>query len=270
MKNAPPRPLTIYYCGMEECTPGHFFGPAIRPHYLIHFILKGTGIYKTQNQTFHLKEGQAFLIRPQESTYYEASEDSPWTYGWAAFDGPEADRLIKEYGLTDTHPFIETQNINEICLCLHRLISLFEASSHSHDGLMGYFYLLMSLYDTQPEKEVSSYNKEYLKYALSYIRHNYSYDINVHDIARHIGIDRSYLYRIFMENEALSPKQYLTNYRLLVAKDMLLNTNYNITEIALSCGFHDSSSFCKNFQKKEGATPLKYRKEALFKNNITP
>lgn len=260
MKTNTPRPLTIYYCGMEECSPGHFFGPAVRPHYLIHFILKGRGIYKTPYDTFHLKEGQAFLIRPREVTYYEADKDAPWTYGWAAFDGPEADRIIHEYGLAHTHPVSETNSLDEVYFYLNRLIALFEGSSQIHDGLLGYFYLLMSFYPNEEQGEVISYNKGYLTYALSYIRHNYGYDINVNDIARHVGIDRTYLYRIFMEYEKLAPKQYLTDYRLMVARDMLINTSYNITEIALSCGFHDSSSFCKSFLKKEGITPLKFRK----------
>ena len=35
--------LRIYYCGREQCAPGHFWGPAIRPHYLLHVVLHGKG-----------------------------------------------------------------------------------------------------------------------------------------------------------------------------------------------------------------------------------
>lgn len=43
--------MSIYYCGEEQCSAGHFFGPAVRPHYLIHIILSGKGIYKRAGQT---------------------------------------------------------------------------------------------------------------------------------------------------------------------------------------------------------------------------
>ena len=54
--------LTVYFCGKEECQPGHYFGPAVRPHYLIHVILKGKGIFQKNGVTYTLKRGDAFLI----------------------------------------------------------------------------------------------------------------------------------------------------------------------------------------------------------------
>ena len=64
--------LTVYFCGKEECQPGHYFGPAVRPHYLIHVILQGKGIFQRNGVTYTLKRGDAFLIPPMESTYYQA------------------------------------------------------------------------------------------------------------------------------------------------------------------------------------------------------
>ena len=54
--------LRIYYCGREQCNPGHSWGPAIRPHYLLHIVLNGKGKFDYQNQTWNLKAGDAFLI----------------------------------------------------------------------------------------------------------------------------------------------------------------------------------------------------------------
>ena len=59
-----PGTLFIYYCGYEQCLPGHAFGPAVRPHYLIHLVLNGCGIYKCGNETYTLNAGDAFLISP--------------------------------------------------------------------------------------------------------------------------------------------------------------------------------------------------------------
>ena len=39
---------SIYFCGHEHCQPGHSFGPTVRPHYLIHVVLSGKGIFKNQ------------------------------------------------------------------------------------------------------------------------------------------------------------------------------------------------------------------------------
>ena len=51
MKNTHQEPqtqhtLSVYFCGQEDCGPGHSFGPAMRPHYLLHVISRGKGIYQ--------------------------------------------------------------------------------------------------------------------------------------------------------------------------------------------------------------------------------
>lgn len=77
----------IYTCGYENCSPGHSYGPIMRNGYLIHYILKGSGVYKARGQIFRLKEGDAFLICPGELIYYEADSKTPWSYAWIGMQG---------------------------------------------------------------------------------------------------------------------------------------------------------------------------------------
>ena len=60
--------LYLCFCGYEECLPGHSFGPAVRPNYIIHCILKGKGIYRAEGATYELGTGQGFLIEPGVQT----------------------------------------------------------------------------------------------------------------------------------------------------------------------------------------------------------
>mgnify|MGYP000373422566 FL=1 len=83
----PQHTLSVYFCGQEDCGPNHSFGPAMRPHYILHVIFHGKGIYQCSGHTYHLKAGDAFLIRPMDSIYYRADSSEPWSYAWAGFDG---------------------------------------------------------------------------------------------------------------------------------------------------------------------------------------
>lgn len=94
--------------------------------------------------------------------------------------------------------------------------------------------------------------------AIGYIKSNYGYPIQISDLARHIGIDRTYLYRIFSASESMSPKQYLMQVRINAAKKMLLAGTYTVSETALSCGFSDSASFCGRFKRCTGMTPKEF------------
>ena len=44
--------VTVYYCGYEKCESGHFWGPAVRNQYLLHYVISGCGtdVYKRQVQ----------------------------------------------------------------------------------------------------------------------------------------------------------------------------------------------------------------------------
>lgn len=254
------RAITIYYCGQEACEPKHSFGPAIRPHYLIHFVLKGKGIYRTGGQEYQVEAGQAFLIKPGEITYYEASAENPWEYVWIAFDGEEAERLLKEYDLLEQGYIATLEKREGTQEYIRRVGELFVEGEQKQNEVLGYFYLIFSSIIREEKEVYVHFDRGYLKIAEDYIRHNYSYDIRISDVAKYVGVERTYLYKIFMKYKNQSPKQYLTEFRIMVAKDMLGNTELSVTEIGLSCGFHDSSVFCKNFAKAVKNSPLQYRK----------
>ena len=77
--------LGLYQFGREDCDPAHSFGPAIRNHYLFHYILSGKGTFiwqdrKGRDNTAVLRAGQGFLISPRQITTYIADERIPWDW----------------------------------------------------------------------------------------------------------------------------------------------------------------------------------------------
>lgn len=62
--------LYLCMCGYSKCKPLHSFGSAVRPDYLIHFILKGKGKYYSGDAQYCLEAGRGFLIEPNVLTFY--------------------------------------------------------------------------------------------------------------------------------------------------------------------------------------------------------
>lgn len=100
----------------------------------------------------------------------------------------------------------------------------------------------------------------YFMQAVSYLRYNFSYPVRIEQLARQIGVSRSYLYKAFWNCGGKSIRQYLRDLRLEEACRLLADTRRAVTDIAYSCGFPDSPSFCRVFRKVYGATPLQYRR----------
>ena len=52
--------LVIYNWGHQICPSSHYYGPAVRDHYLIHYILNGKGIFQVGDKTYNLGKDRAF------------------------------------------------------------------------------------------------------------------------------------------------------------------------------------------------------------------
>jgi len=252
-------PLTLYHCGHEQCKPSHSFGPAIRPHYLIHYILDGQGTFFVNETSYHLKKGDGFLITPGVTTLYCADKNDPWEYCWIGFDGYQVNSILQSCGLSQADPIFTDISNGALKGDLINLIDNFTEGVGNELTYMGQLYLFFSHIHIKTDNSSKIIGEAYVKKAVDYIHHNYTYDIKIADVAKYLSIDRTYLYKLFMVQKNTSPQQYLITYRLKIAQKLLKETDLNVTEIAYSCGFRDTPSFNKHFKKHFNITPLQYR-----------
>lgn len=254
--------LWVCQCGWEECTKSHSFGPATRDHYLIHYVVDGNGVFKNSSAEHRLGKGQGFLILPGETTIYHADTENPWEYYWVGFKGVDAKHLLALCGLDEKNAifnYLETEKLADL---FAKMFACYTEKGSREYSMLGYLYLILSsmMMQTKQQSYTSSNIKLYLNSAVEYINNNYSYDINVKKLAAHIGIDRTYLYRIFVDNLSISPEQYLLKVRMTKAANLLKTTDYSILQIALSTGYKDISHFSSIFKKFFSVSPSVYRK----------
>lgn len=260
-KDSVSKSITVYYCGYERCESGHDFGPAVRNQYLLHYVISGRGEYTVGGKVYPVMAGQAFLIRPLELTYYKADSADPWEYMWMAFDGIDGKEVVRRTGFERDY-VVSIPEPGEFHRALSEIIEESRAGGSREYRILSYFYRAMAQLEVAGSS--GTVEEEYFTKAASYIQNNYSYPIRITDLARYVGVDRTYLYKIFRNREGISPKQYLLLVRVNAAKNMLRAKRYSVGEIALSCGFTDSSSFCNHFKRITGRTPGQFLKELAF------
>lgn len=105
-------------------------------------------------------------------------------------------------------------------------------------------------------------NAERIKAMLSFIHEHFGSDLNMEMIAASASISESECLRCFRATISTTPIQYLKQYRLQQAIQLLLNTEEKISEIATRCGFQDMSYFTRVFREEIGVTPSQYRKNS--------
>ena len=74
-----------------------------------------------------------------------------------------------------------------------------------------------------------------------------------------MGLSPNYLSKLFQESVGVGFREQLNRIRIEESKQLLLNTDYSLADIALAMGFVDQSYFCKVFKRIVGLTPGKFR-----------
>ena len=256
----------LCFCGYSKCNSLHNFGPAVRPNYIIHYILSGKGYYYVDDKKYTLEKNNGFLIEPNLQTFYEADSKDPWSYIWIGFSGELASEYLYKIGLNYNNLTFKNNKSDELKEIILKMLNHNESSLRDEFYLQGLLYQFFSylledtsILETRNKKSYASENL-YIRKAIEFIKNNYSKGIMVTDIANHLSISRSYLYILFDQILSISPKDYLTNFCITRASELLILTEYPIESIALSCGYKNPEVFSVVFKSKFSLTPTKYRK----------
>ncbi len=252
-------------CGCSQTQPLHSFGPAAKPHYVIHYVLSGKGIFRFHDKEYRLEAGYGFLIEPGELAFYQADKEDPWCYLWVGFAGSRAEEYLQAMGLSDRHPIFACDRSEELYAAVKDMMehnTFGVANDLRRNGQLGVFLSIIAESAGVVARDEEDKGNQYVKKAVSFIQSNYCNPIKVTDVAEYVCINRSYLYTIFQNYLGMSPQQFLAVYRLTKAKELLESTDYSIESIALSCGYSDAMVFTKAFRGLKGMSPSQYRKEA--------
>ena len=103
--------------------------------------------------------------------------------------------------------------------------------------------------------------------AVRYMNRHFAEPLRLKTLARLSHMSERNLSRSFHSSVGCSPVEYLLKIRLQHVSDLLINSDYPISEIAGKCGFYDSNYLCKKFRDVFGTTPRQFRLKNRKKNN---
>ena len=255
------------------CTEaGHFYGRSRfatartdKESYLLFYTVAGAGLIEQGVQQVELPAGSALLLNcrtPQ--SYCTAPGQQSWQHTWVHLDGAGvanlAETLLPQNRLTpvrvsawEMQPLFDTIFAEwdrgtvaaqiETGLTLHRMLALMAARLLAGDA--------------------SRSNRALIEQATGYICAHYAEPLSLDALLAQTPVSKSWFLRLFRQYTGTTPYNFLLSTRITRAKELLVLTDFAVSEVAHQVGFGDESNFSTRFTAMVGQSPQQYRKSAM-------
>ncbi len=239
----------------------HIQRPEGYEHAQILYSANGRGTLKYDNISVDIGSNTYFFL-PANYPHEYFPVGGNWEVRWISFRGSACPDILKELGLVT--PFArKLHNDNTLQHLFNQIFVTLKSdkiySNYTCAGLVYQYILEFYKLVSDSSKTGGSDRSEILMPVLDYIDDNYYKDFPLTVLSELAGISPQHLCRIFREVFNMTPMEYLTCKRIREAKQLLINSSLNASEVGNSVGFFNPSYFSSVFRKYERISPIEYR-----------
>lgn len=126
-------------------------------------------------------------------------------------------------------------------------------------SLMRQLFILLYRHNRQIFEKQNNLNFDVMLKVQNYIEEHFMKDVRMEELADQAFLSVGYLSHSFKAYSGYSPKQYITQTRLMYSRELLLTTDLPVSSVAEKSGFSDANNFIRKFKDDYGITPKKFR-----------
>lgn len=230
-----------------------------------YFLYNETGIIKvrTNEGVKPISPGCILAFKPKEKQIYWYDEPGYSKNYWIHFTGFGADEILDTLEIPTGIP-VAVGYVSSIEGLFEEIIKEMNRSRPAYDMYAAALFMQIICNVRRKIKENVSDNmalrNKRVYQSLQYIQQNYHLNIRVSDLAQISYLSKNRYTSVFAELLGVTPKQYILTHKIQKAKELLLTTDLDIGEIALSIGYNDSLYFSRIFKEYVGMAPSAFRK----------
>ncbi|MBQ7095707.1 MAG: helix-turn-helix transcriptional regulator [Clostridia bacterium] len=247
--------LRIQMCGITYPDKNYEISRKNSDVACLEYIEKGMGVLRIDGQTFYPEEGDTYLLQVGTTHHYFSDKETPWKKIFINVSGSLPDSLIEGYGLKNIYYFKGLDLSNELQMILALAKENKEDSTEEIICILNRAFLKMREHIKSIDHpfDIAEKMREYL-------RNHAASKFKMEELCRYISRSESQSIKIFKKAYGITPYAYFLEKKIKLAKDMLINTNLSVKQIADHLNFADEYYFSNIFKQKTGLSPAKYRK----------
>lgn len=250
------RTPVVLYCEKEyDLLPGQRYGPITRKVYIVECCVEGYGSVIINGREFPVSPGDCYVLLPGDTVIHTADKKEPRKGFWCAIDGLNLGLIFREAGIFSHSPFAPKELFDELCSCVKKMVDIRrcdDGGKSLRETACIYELLGVLMKNRKP-----SVHDDRIERALGLMEARFHEHLSVEEIAREVGLERSYFSTLFKEKTTVSPHKYLTSLRIRKACDLLKKERCTVSEAAAATGF-DPCNFARIFKRETGKTPIEY------------
>ena len=247
--------VSVLYAEEEHIRPGAQSGPSLRSIYIIECCTKGKGSVIIDGKEFPFQAGDAYALLPGHATTHTSDVQEPRSGFWCVLDGVFVGNVLARAGITSDNPFFPSVLFPAIRQWLQMMAEFWpckDAGAQLRQTACAYG-LLGAVLQNRPAPD----NTSLVDKAIGYIQANYYENLCVDKISEQIGLERTYFSTLFRKKTGQSPHQYLTQFRIRKACQLLDTGKHTVSEAAYMVGL-TPHNFSRQFKKELNLTAQEY------------
>ena len=234
-------------------------------------VLEGTVEYQVENDTYLVRKDEILFIPPEKMHSLSMGENSSrllflfepeallemrdlkrlqphYERVFHLRDGSEAQIRIRQI-LMHIWEVYQPQDMMWNTLCFSDLLRIY--------AILGQKFF-SGIY-SQKRRENPVMDRQVISSAINYIDSHYREEITLEDVADFVGFSRFYFSRSFKQQTGYSFRDYVTQRRVQIAMELLINTSKPMSQVAQESGFGSVATFNRVFRDSKNCTPTQYR-----------
>ena len=242
------KPLLHYYRFHAEKVVEPI-SPTVIPYYDLTLVLEGRMEYRVNNRRILLEAGSAILMPPTTKRERIRTEGKTSYVSFNFRTEEPIDLPLVIEGAVGKEIRMMVYACNEIDL---------EHGAYAHAALEA---LTSAILNALLSYVTRSKNSPLTERILVYIREHYREPLLLKKIAAEMAYSVAYCDQVFRKDVGVSIVRYLIDYRVSKVKEYLIENVLSLREIAERTGFGECNYLSRQFRRRTGVSPLRFRKQ---------